>query len=54
MDINRIVEITKDGIIDESELTDYYNMKDILKEFSSVYNSLIRWEEENQIGIPIK
>lgn len=53
IDLERIVEIAKDGIIDESEATDFNRLKDGLQELAQAYGSLLRWEEDgNIIGVP--
>lgn len=54
IDLNRLIEISKDGIIDESETEDFISLKKNLKSLSKAYGALIRWEEDgNIIGVPI-
>ena len=55
IDLARLVEISKDGIIDASEETDFYELKKGLKSISKAYGALLRWEEDgNVIGIEIE
>ena len=52
IDLNRLIEISKDGVIDDTELEDYNALKSNLKQISLAYNALLRWEEDgNQIGV---
>lgn len=54
IDLERLIEISKDGIIDESEADDFNALKRSLKKISKAYGALMRWEEDgNIIGVPI-
>lgn len=54
IDLERLIEISKDGIIDESEADDFNNLKTNLKKLSKAYGALMRWEEDgNIIGVPV-
>ena len=54
IDLERLIEISKDGIIDESEADDFNTLKSSLKKISKAYGALMRWEEDgNIIGVPI-
>lgn len=54
IDLNRLVEISKDGVIDETEAADFNILKKSLKSISKAYGALMRWEEDgNVIGVPV-
>lgn len=54
IDLERLVEISRDGIIDMTEVEDFNNLKKNLKKIARAYGSLMRWEEDgNTIGGPV-
>lgn len=54
IDLQRLAEISQDGIIDETEADDFNELKKNLKKISKAYGSLMRWEEDgNVIGVPV-
>lgn len=54
IDLQRLAEISQDGIIDETEAADFNELKKNLKKISKAYGSLMRWEEDgNIIGVPV-
>lgn len=54
IDLQRMIEISKDGIIDETEAEDFNTLKRNLKQISKAYGCLMRWEEDgNIIGVPL-
>lgn len=54
IDLARLIEISKDGMIDETETTDFYTLKKSLKNIAKAYGALMRWEEDgNIVGVPV-
>lgn len=54
IDLERLVEISRDGIIDITEVDDFNNLKKNLKKIARAYGSLMRCEEDgNTIGVPV-
>ena len=54
IDLQRLAEISQDGIIDETEADDFIQLKKTLKKISKAYGALMRWEEDgNVIGVPV-
>ena len=54
IDLARLVEISKDGLIDITEVDDFNELKKNLKKIARAYGSLMRWEEDgNTIGVPV-
>ncbi|MCQ2521661.1 MAG: helix-turn-helix transcriptional regulator [Lachnospiraceae bacterium] len=49
VNIERVVEISKDGLIDVTETDDYTTLKKSLRKISKAYNALLRWEEDGNI-----
>lgn len=49
LDMERMIEICRDGVIEASEESDYIALRACLKEISMSYNALVRWEEEGNL-----
>ncbi len=48
IDINRLIEISMDGVIDTSELSDYRILRDSLAELGQAYGALLRIEDDGK------
>lgn len=54
LNLERLVEISRDGLIDVTEVDDFNILKKNLKKIARAYGSLMRWEEDgNTVGGPI-
>lgn len=50
LDLNELIEIAKDGIIEEKELETYDKIKASVAELAQVYGTLLRIEEDDTDG----
>ncbi|MCR4691076.1 MAG: helix-turn-helix transcriptional regulator [Lachnospiraceae bacterium] len=48
IDINRLIEISMDGVIDKSEMSDYRILRDSLAELGHAYGTLLRIEDDGK------
>ena len=48
IDINRLIEISMDGKIDKSELSDYNTLRNSLAELGHAYGALLRIEDDGK------
>ncbi|MCR5283310.1 MAG: helix-turn-helix domain-containing protein [Lachnospiraceae bacterium] len=48
IDINRLIEISMDGVIDKSELSDYNILRNSLAELGHAYGTLLRIEDDGK------
>ena len=48
IDINRLIEISMDGVIDKSELSDYTILRDSLAQLGQAYGTLLRIEDDGK------
>ncbi|MBR4759453.1 MAG: hypothetical protein IK078_04815, partial [Lachnospiraceae bacterium] len=48
IDINRLIEISMDGVIDKSERSDYNILRNSLAQLGQAYGTLLRIEDDGK------